>query len=115
MHAAQNDPNNWIPRDVFESCVGSSSRKLLSYYDTAIQKQNMNVPSLNWGAIICLPAWLGYRRRWIALATLTVLFSLSSFIEALVDFSIPATAFIGMWVAFGMMANGLLLAAAHKA
>ncbi|MCP3922814.1 MAG: DUF2628 domain-containing protein [Desulfobacterales bacterium] len=108
------DPKKWIPKNVFEAYCGPNSEKLLSFYDKAVEKKNMNSMSLNWGAILLLPAWLGYRKQWVTLLTLTVIFAILPFVEGIFQFTIPSAGFTGGLIVIGLMCNSILLAGAHK-
>lgn len=103
------DPQTWISRDLFESYCGSGSEKLLRYYDKAVEKRNAMAWSLNWLALVLLPAWFGYRRQWHALAALAGLFAVFPFIEKFFNFSVPNAGLAGIFLALAFMANGLLL------
>ena len=109
-----NDPNNWIPKDIFESYCGDKSDKLLSFYDKAVEKRKMYTLSLNWGALLLLPAWLGYRRQWTTLAIITVLIAVLPFFEALFSISISNSSVLGVQIAIGLLANGFLLITAQS-
>lgn len=115
MKTNMKDPKNWIPRDIFQSYCGTKSDKLMAFYDKAVGKKSMMPLSLNWLAILLLPAWLGYRRQWAMLTTFAVIISLSAFIEAIFDINMPNSSFTGVLVALGLMGNGLLLLSAHGA
>jgi hypothetical protein len=108
------DPKNWIPKEVFESYCGDKSDKLLSFYDKAAAKGKMNSFSLNWLAILLLPAWLGYRKQWSILIAITVIFAGLPFLEAILSISIPISGFMGGLIAIGLLANSLLLMNAQK-
>lgn len=108
------DPECWIPKNVFASYCGTNSEKLLTFYDKAVQKRKMNSLSLNWLAILLLPAWLGYRKQWAILITLIAIFAGISFIEAIFDITIPTTGVTGGLIVIGLMSNGFLLLNAHK-
>ena len=73
------DPKSWIPKNLFESYCGTNSENLIKFYDKAAEKKRMNLMSLNWMAILLLPAWLGYRKQWAILITFTIMFSIIPF------------------------------------
>ncbi len=108
------NPTNWIPKNIFKSYCGTNSDKLVIFYDKAVEKRKMNAMSLYWMAIILLPAWLGYRKQWAILITITAIFSIFPFIEAIFDMTIPSAGFTGGLIAIGLMCNGLLLMNANK-
>jgi energy-coupling factor transporter transmembrane protein EcfT len=108
------DPKNWISRDLFESYCGKKSDKLLSFYDKAAKKGKMNFLSVNWLAILLLPAWLGYRRQWAVLITLSIIFAILPFVEAIFSLPIPNSGITGGLIAVGLMANSILLMNAQK-
>lgn len=108
------DTSNWIPKDVFESYCGDKSEKLLSFYDKALDKKQMNTLSLNWMAILVLPAWLGYRRQWVTWAMITIILTLLPFFEAIVSYEVPNTAIISGLLVAGILANSLLLTNAQN-
>ncbi len=114
MKIEMKDPKNWIPRDVFKSYCGTKSDKLLRFYDKAAKKRNMISMSLNWLAILLLPAWFGYRKQWGMLTTMLVIFAVIPFIEAIFDITIANSGFTGFTIAIGLMCNGFLLANAHR-
>lgn len=107
------DPQTWIHRDLFESYCGAGSEKLLRFYDKAVEKRNVMVFSLNWFAILLLPAWLGYRKQWPLWATLTVLFAILPFIEGFLGLQLPTAGITASTLVLGFMANGLLLMTAN--
>lgn len=107
------DPLTWISRDLFESYCGHGSEKPLRYYDKAVEKRNVMSFSLNWLAILILPAWLGYRKQWSLWTTLTVLCAILPFIEGILELHIPTAGLTGGTLAIGFMANGLLLMSAN--
>jgi hypothetical protein len=108
------DPQTWISRDLFESYCGIGSEKLLRYYDKAVRKNNVMALSMNWFAFFILPAWLGYRKQWQALATLAVLLAAIPFIEGYFGFGVPNSGMAGMFLALAFLANGWLLAGANS-
>jgi hypothetical protein len=108
------DTNSWIPRVVFESYCGENSDKLLSFYDKAVEKRKMTSMSLNWVAVLFLPAWLGYRRQWTTLATVTVIFSVLPFLEVLLSFPIPTSGVLGSLLVISLLANSTLLMNAQR-
>lgn len=108
------DPQTWISRELFESYCGSDSERLLCFYDKAVKKKNVMALSMNWLAFLLLPAWLGYRKQWHALATLAALIALLPFIEGFFDLGIPNTGLAGSFLALAFMANGLLLMSANS-
>ncbi len=114
MKSDLKDPKTWIPKEIFESYCGEKSEKLLSFYDKAVDKGNMNSFSINWLAILLLPAWLGYRRQWEALITITVIFAILPFVEVVLSLSIPNTGLTGGLIVIGLLANSLLLMNAQK-
>ena len=107
------DPKNWIPRELFAAYVGSGSDDLLAYYDKAVSKRNPLIMSFNLLAMLALPAWLGLRRQWAMWGTFTGLVGMLPFIELALGVHIPAGAFVGVGVAMGGMARGLLLTSAN--
>ena len=70
--------------------------------------------SLNWLAFFILPAWLGYRKQWHALATLAVLLAAIPFFEGYFGFGVPNSGMAGLFLAMAFLANGLLLAGANS-
>lgn len=108
------DPQNWIPRELFAAYVGPGSDDLLAYYDQAKAKKNPLHMSFNLLAVLALPAWLGLRRQWALWGTFTGLIGVLPFIEQATGFQVPAGAFVGLGVATGFMAKGLLLASANN-
>lgn len=108
------DTDSWIPRVVFESYCGENSDKLLSFYDKAVEKRKMTSISLNWVAVLFLPAWLGYRRQWTTLATVTVIFAALPFLEVLFSFPIPNSGLLGSLIVIGLLANSTLLMNAQR-
>lgn len=107
------DPQNWIPRELFAAYVGPSSDELLAYYDLAREKKNPLHMSFNLLAVLALPAWFGLRRQWAMWGTFTGLIGILPFVERAAGFQVPAGAFVGMGVAMGFMAKGLLLTSAN--
>jgi hypothetical protein len=107
------DPQNWIPRELFAAYVGPGSDDLLAYYDQAKAKKNPLYMSFNLLAVLALPAWLGLRRQWAMWGTFTGLIGVLPFIERATGFQVPGGAFVGVGVATGFMAKGLLLASAN--
>jgi hypothetical protein len=108
------DPLTWISRELFELYCGAGSEKLLRFYDKAVEKRNVMAFSLNWLAILMLPAWLGYRKQWALWATLAVLGAIIPFIEGLFGLDIPRTSLTAGTLAISFMANGLLLMSANS-
>jgi hypothetical protein len=107
------DPQNWIPRELFAAYVGAESQDLLAYYDKARERKNPLAMSFNVLAVLALPAWLGLRQQWAMWATFTGLIGVVPFIEYGLGIQLPASAFVGMGVAMGFMARGLLLVSAN--
>jgi hypothetical protein len=107
------DPENWIPRELFAAYVGPGSADLLAYYDQARQKKNPLSMSFNLLAVLALPAWLGLRSQWAMWATFTGLVGVLPFLEQALGIQIPGGAFVGVGVAMGFMARGLLLTSAN--
>jgi hypothetical protein len=107
------DPNNWIPRDLFAAYLGPRSDDMLAYYDKAVSKKNPILMSFSPLALFLLPAWLGLRQQWAMWATFTGLVGVLPFIEQALGIVIPNGAFVGIGVAMGMMARGLLLTSAN--
>ena len=107
------DPKNWIPRELFAAYVGSGSDDLVAYYDKALVKKNPLFMSFNLLAVLLLPAWLGLRRQWAMWGTFTGLIGILPFIELALGVSVPAGALVGVGVAMGGMARGLLLTTAN--
>jgi hypothetical protein len=103
------DPQQFIPRELFAAYVGPSSDDLLAYYDKVQQRGNPVVMSFNLLAILILPAWLGLHRLWVLWFTYTGLIGLVAFVEQAFKITIPSGAFVGIGVALGLMARGLLL------
>lgn len=112
-NADPQDPKNWIPRELFAAYVGPSSDDMLAYYDKAVSKRNPLLMSFNLLAVLLLPAWLGLRRQWALWATFTGLVGILPFLELALGVSIPMGAFVGIGVAMGCMARGLLLTSAN--
>lgn len=109
-----NNETGWIPREVFEAYCGPGSEKLLAYYDASREKKQLMRASLNWLAILLLPAWFGYRKQWVTLTVFTILIAASSVLEIAYRFEIPSGAFVGIGIALGVMANGFLLTTANS-
>ncbi len=109
MKSETNDPDNWIPKDVFLSYCGDKTEKIGNFYDRAVARKQINSPGLNWLSILILPAWLGYRRQWSILSLVIGLLMFSSFVEAYFDFIIPHQGFTAAIVAIGIFGNSLLL------
>jgi uncharacterized protein DUF2628 len=108
------DPSNWIPKEIFQAYCGANSERLSTFYDKAVSKKNMMSWSINWLAILILPAWFGYRRQWVLLGIYTGLLLIFLSLEAFFHFHIPNSAFSGATLAMGFMANGLLLSSANQ-
>ena len=109
------NPDNWIPRELFADYIGGDSEKLLAFYDKAKAKRSALTMSFDLLAILALPAWFGLRRQWTLWATYVGLFGLLPFVEAIARIEVPNGAFVGVGVAMGMMARGLLLMNATSA
>jgi hypothetical protein len=107
------DPQNWIPRELFAAYLGESSADMLAYYDKAAAKKNPMLMSFNLLAILALPAWLGLRSQWAMWGVFTGFIGILPFIEHALGVEFPNGAFVGMGVAMGFMARGLLLASAN--
>lgn len=107
------DPQNWIPRELFAAYVGPDSEPLLAYYDKAKTKKNPLTMSFNLLAVLALPAWLGLRQQWAMWATFTGLIGVLPFVEHALGVRLPTGGFVGMGVAMGFMARGLLLTSAN--
>lgn len=107
------DPQNWIPRELFEAYVGSQSHSLLAFYDKARDKKNPLLWSFDPLAVFLPPAWFGLRRQWAMWATFTGLIGVVPFIEYGLGITLPNAAFVGTMFAMGMMARGLLLTSAN--
>jgi hypothetical protein len=107
------DPQNWIPKELFAAYVGPGSSDLLEYYDKARDKKNPLLMSFNLLAVLALPAWLGLRRQWAMWATFTGLIGILPFVEQALGVQLPMGGFVGMGVAMGFMARGLLLTSAN--
>lgn len=107
------DPKNWIPRELFAAYVGDSSEDLMAYYDKAVAKTNPMLMSFNLLAVLLLPAWLGLRSQWAMWGIYTGLIGSLPFIEHALGIRYPAGALVGVSVAMGFMARGLLLASAN--
>jgi hypothetical protein len=108
------NPQTWISRNLFQSYCGAGSEKLIRFYDKAVENRNLILFSLNWLAILMLPVWLGYRKQWSSLITLTFLCAAIPFIEGIFDFKIPNAGLTGTIMALGAMANGFLLMNANS-
>jgi hypothetical protein len=106
-------PKGWIPRDLFAAYVGPGSDDMLAYYDRALSKRNPVLMSFSPLAFFLLPAWLGLRQQWATWAILTGVIGVLPFVERALGITIPNGAFMGMGVAMGMMARGLLLTMAN--
>ena len=90
------DPSSWIDKETFELYLGDPpSPKLAAFYDKAVTKKNMMTMSLNWLGLLLFPAWLGYRRQWTLLITVTLLFASTNVIEIMMNITIPNGAFLG--------------------
>jgi hypothetical protein len=107
------DPQNWIPRELFAAYLGPGSEDLLAYYDKARATKNPLTMSFNLFAVLALPAWLGFRRQWAMWGTFTGLIGILPFIEHALGFQLPSGVFVGLGVAMGFMARGLLLTSAN--
>lgn len=107
------DPKNWIPRELFAAYLGESSSDMLAYYDKAVAKQNPMLMSFNLLAVFILPAWLGLRSQWALWGIYTGLIGSLPFIKHALGINYPAGAIVGVSVAMGFMARGLLLASAN--
>jgi hypothetical protein len=107
------EPQKWIPRDLFAAYVGAGSEEMLAYYDKALSKNNPIIWSFNLLAILALPAWFGLRRQWAMWATFTGLVGVVPFIERAFGIVLPVSAFVGTGIAMGFMARGLLLVSAN--
>lgn len=101
------DPETWIPKDIFLAYCGENSGKMGIFYDKAVKSKNAFSFSLNWLAILLLPAWLGYRKLWTIHLTFSILIGAISFVEFYFDFVLPSSSFTGSGVALGMMATAL--------
>jgi len=112
-NADPRDPQNWIPREVFAAYVGPGADDLLAYYDKARDKKNPLLMSFNLLAVLALPAWLGLHRQWALWATFTGLIGILPFLEHALGINLPVGGFVGMGVAMGFMARGLLLTSAN--
>ncbi len=109
MKTDMKDVSTWIPKDLFNAYCGEQTDRLSAFYDKALNKQNQMVWSLNWFAILLMPAWLGYRQQWNLLATLTIMVSSVFFIEAFFNLNLGSGIMMGVLFALAFMANGLLL------
>lgn len=98
---------------MFAAYVGPGSNDLLAYYDKARDKKNPLLMSFNLLAVLALPAWLGLRRQWAMWATFTGLIGILPFLERALGINLPMGGFVGMGVAMGFMARGLLLTSAN--
>lgn len=107
------DPQNWIPRELFAAYVGPGSDDLLAYYDKAKDKKNPLLMSFNLLAVLALPAWLGLRSQWAMWGTFTGLIGILPFVEHALGITLPMGGFVGMGVAMGFLARGLLLTSAN--
>src|SRR5262245_53913242 len=107
------DPQNWIPRELFEAYVGSHSHDLLVFYDKAVAKKNPLMSSFDLLAVLLLPAWLGLRQQWALWATFTGFIGVLPFVEHALGITIPNAVFVGTGVGMGTLARGLLLANAN--
>jgi hypothetical protein len=106
------DPVHWIPRDLYEAYLGEGSDPLLAHYDKAKAKRNPITLSFDLFAILAFPAWLGYRGQWLLWMVFVGMFALLSFVEHLTATEFPASGFVGVGVAMGLMARGFLLTSA---
>jgi hypothetical protein len=98
---------------VFAAYVGAGSDDLLAYYDKARDKKNPLLMSFNLLAVLVLPAWLGLHQQWALWGTFTGLIGILPFIEHALGIQLPMGAFVGVGVAMGFMARGLLLTTAN--
>lgn len=114
MRIDYKNPENWIPRDLFQSYCGEKSERLISFYDKAVEKRKMQIVSINWLALFLFPAWLGYRKQWSILIALTAIFSVLPFLEGMFSFKLPTPGFAGGLLAVGLLANSFLLMNAQK-
>lgn len=103
------DVATWIPRDIFEAYCGLRTERLLRFYDKAVEKKNQLSWDFNLLGFLFLPAWLGYRKQWKFLAGLTVAMVLIIFGEAFFGITLPTGGFLGMFIVFGFLCNGLML------
>lgn len=113
MARVADDPETWIPRDLFAAYCGDESERLLAYYDKAKSKRQMVTADLDWFALLLFPAWLGYRRQWKLWSVLAGVLAIASLVEAIARVHIPHGAFGGTMLALGMMAHGFVLSNAH--
>ena len=107
------EPSTWMPKEAFAEYLGDRNEGLLKFYDKAVEKKNPMTFDFNLFAILLLPGWLAYRRQWPTFLAFVGLISALPLVEGAMGFSIPNGAFIGMAVALGFMANGLLLSDAN--
>ena len=113
MKTDMKDVSTWIPKALFEAYCGPQTDNLSVFYDKAVEKQNQMTWSLNWFALLLMPAWLGYRKQWNLLATLTIMVSSVFFIEAFFNLNLGSGILLGALFGLALMANGLLLMNAH--
>lgn len=106
------DTNQWIDKETFALYCGEGSDKLLAFYDKAKDNKNPMSISANWGAILVLPFWLGFRRQWPIYFSLLGVFSILPFVEAY--FSLSSVRTTGIGLALGLFCNGFLLNQANK-
>ncbi|HMQ10395.1 MAG TPA: DUF2628 domain-containing protein [Oligoflexia bacterium] len=106
------DTSQWIDRETFALYCGQGSDKLMSFYDKAKENENSMTISANWGAILVLPFWLGFRRQWPIYFSLLGIFSALPFIEAY--FSLSSIRTTGATLVLGIFCNGFLLNQANK-
>lgn len=114
MKINMRDTENWIPKEIFEAYCGERSNSLLVYYDKAVSKKSMNLLSLNWMAILVLPAWLGYRKQWSALITITIIFVMIPFLEAILSIPISNAGILGGLLVLGLLGNSIILINAQR-
>jgi len=112
-HVDIRDPAHWLPRDLFASYCGSSTDKLLAYYDKAKARKKIVIMAFDPLAFFVLPAWLGYRRQWTLWATLVGTIAVISAGAAIARVELPTGVFGGSLIALGLMAHGLLLTNAN--
>lgn len=113
MKTDMKDVSTWIPKELFEAYCGTQTATLLPFYDKAVENKNQMTWSLNWFALLLMPAWLGYRQQWNLLATLTIMVSSVFFIEAFFNLNLGSGILMGVLFGIALMANGLLLMNAH--
>jgi hypothetical protein len=103
----------WIPRSLYSAYCGEKSAAYLRHYDEAWRAGNPTVSSFDLLALLCYPAWLGYRQRWQLLAVFTAgAGSIGLAMDAMGLSESPAVG-MSLGLLLGFAGRGLLLAEAN--